>query len=152
MLSHTKLINALSYIGRTSTTKYINDLIFDNAELVDSEWVDSWKNEYWQKPTQINSVTFQRCTATEFEARGNSIIIYHIIWDGDSFNGSRTKKRCVFTLKLEYAKNKCPLYKYISDLVEGELAMKAIALYDKELQDAKNKRVNEILQNIIGSL
>lgn len=152
MLSHTKLINALKLVREVSTSKYIINELFDNTSLIDSEWVDYWKNKSWGKPTRANAITYSGCTSTKFKARGNDIIIELDVWDGDNMYGNRTQKRCIFTLKLEYSMKKCELYKYISSLVEGEIGMRAIALYNKELQDAKNKRVNEILQNIIGSL
>lgn len=152
MLSHTKLINALKFLSNVETSKYIIRELFDNAELVDSAWVDGWKNEYWEKPTRANAVTYQGCTTTRFKAVGKDIIILHTVWDGEISYGNPTKKRCTYNMKLSYSKTKCVLYKFISQLVENELALEAIGLYNKELQAAKDKRVNEILQNLLGEL
>jgi hypothetical protein len=152
MLSHLKLYKAIKQLKSVSTSKYIVDELFKDAELTGSRWFNYKSYESKDKPNYTDAHTYSKCTSTEIETINDNIIIILTIWSGNSFDGSKCALRCQYRFKLPYTKLKSTLYKYISDLVESEFKIIAIRLYDDEQEQIKNARINELYKNMLDKI
>lgn len=71
-------------------------------KIVASIWCDSWKQKNLDiYPLDIDKEsTYDGCISTEIQndVDCKSVLVYITVWDGELYDGSRTQRRCIFTL------------------------------------------------------
>lgn len=154
MLSHLRLTQVIKKVGMIQTLKYVHNMMFDQCDIISSKWLDyrATHPDLYEKPKSSDAITYSGCVSTEITVKDNDIILTHMVWNGNTFDGTITSKRCQFVLRLPYTKLKGTMYKFVSDLAEGELRYFAVKQYMQELEDAKKKRIDEIYKNLLDNI
>jgi hypothetical protein len=136
---------SLTPIGHTDTS-----WLFDDAELLKSEWLGINNSYTWRNPPERkDSSTYDGCREYELSARNDDIILTLTVWDGDNMWGHRLNQRCSFKFKIP---KESPCLNFIRQNINSAIVYKASQLYTKELEDAKNLRVKQLTEQLVGEL
>lgn len=149
-ISHIKLLELLKnhpISFKINSHEHITHL-FENDELVCSNWLNDNKNFDWHgKPLYKDACTYSDCRFIEVLVKNNQIIVNLIIWDGDSFYGTATNKRCEFLFNID---KKSPIIKLIKSKLMGELYYLAKGEYLLMKEIREKNEINEILANMLA--
>jgi hypothetical protein len=144
-LPYAKLVAYINSKCNYLTSSQLNftncGILCANGILIKSEWLNRNKEYSWVKPPTLENdkSTFDGCR----------IIVTLTIWDGDSFDGFQTTKRCSFDFQIT---KDSPCLEFIRQNIKTAIEYKASQMYKKELDDIKNARIKELSENLIGVL
>jgi hypothetical protein len=140
------LVKVLTKYNYIYSHDYQNKELFDNCELVNSEWCDYRKDPIYKvdPPKRMDASTYKDCTSTEYYTKDGIVYARLIIKDGDSYTGYPIGKRCEFLFKVPDNGNL--IFKKICILTFSKVVMQAKHEYYVAKEE---KEQQEILQNAI---
>lgn len=151
IMTYSELLKVLKLTNKLFSKSYKSNDFSESCCLISSEWLNNNANYSWQKPpNEEDKSTFAICRDMFFYAQKDNIIIDLIIWDGDSYYGNKTNKRCKFKYKLtkdnKINKN---MLKYISKLALDVLEYKASNMFELEKEKAEKYGIQQIFKELL---
>jgi hypothetical protein len=142
-----------NYVNQYNINYNIRNFLFDTCELVSSEWLNGTQNLSFIKdfpPKEKDSYTFGDCLDICLSIKSDTIVLKLLVWDGDSFNGHRTNKRCLYTFKV--LKSSKEVIDMINNIAISTLEYIAFSKYQQYLKEQENTAIKNIADSLIREL
>jgi len=144
-----QVYNYINKYGQLDVEGYhwlsIARIICEKKEYV-GIWCDDYKQKYYPPPDIQTETTFDRCVRATFVINNNDVIMKIIIYNGDSYNGRRTDKRCIFEVPIK------SVFTNLKLLIVDYIKVIATDVCVEEDQRAFNIRVNAHMEKILNEL
>jgi hypothetical protein len=128
-------VAALDKYGPISSTQYrwfslARQLVKQGDAFFTGKWLnDNDKWEWYDAPDILKEGTYEGCTQTKIIAEHNRLMMLIEVWDGDSFDGYPTKRRCEFLVKL--------------NLLPDEITRRILSKLESQAEDDINHQDDE---------
>ena len=135
--------------GRLTTTYYpFRNELMEFHTCISRTWAgdSSYKNKYDYPVEDNDTVTYQGCLYVEFSVVKDILQATMTVYDGDSFNGMRTSKRCVLVFEIRSS------FTRLKELVSERMDEEAEDIIRKEDDEILRKRLHNAKLSILERL
>lgn len=124
--------------------------LYSKLTVVDSSW-GNWKdtsNDYWGKPNFLKESTYDRCIYWSFDFEHLQFKITFL--DGNLYDGFPARNSTERTWTFQITQHDEEIWnKYLIPFVENRIQLKAESMYASQLEEARERAINLIYQNLV---